>query len=614
MNIKWFGDMKINKKLIISFVVVNALFIILLCIILSMMNLSTKKMQTAYVGYGETAAETAVASAGLQGTQNAVNKLILGAQRGDTAAAEAEVNMMLGVLSDKMDKIGTMTEDEELKRLHRAADKAVNAFLDEAAIVVKAVAEGKIDEAASRAADPEYTSIANNAAVCIEALFDTAYDTGEAQVNAIRGNQSLAVWIMLAGTVIVLALAVGDAMFLSGFISKPVNSMREAAEKLAVGDVNVEITKFYDDELGGLADSLIKMQANIKAQAEVAHIISEGELDMEFASNGESDLLGNAIVTMINEENRVMGGISESVMQIGSGSKEVASASQSLAQGSTEQASAIQQITASITDITERTRVNAEDAKNANELVLLARTDATESTGKMQEMITAMADINVSSENISKIIKVIDDIAFQTNILALNAAVEAARAGVHGRGFAVVADEVRNLAGKSAQAASETAELIEDSIAKVAKGSKLAEETAGALDAISKVIERIVAITNSIAVASNDQATAVAQIDQAIGQVSQVVQTNSATSEQCAAASEELSNQVTRLRDMIARYKLKETHDTDYDDVPVINLPEPDSSYDDFDFDGTSGLPDDDDDFINDVPPVISLDDGYGKY
>lgn len=341
-------------------------------------------------------------------------------------------------------------------------------------------------------------------------------------------------------------------------IRRPIHVLQAAARKLTEGDIQIQLTKYGENELGELTDDFQKLVDNIKYQAQVAGKISEGNLDFDVKVKSSKDVLGNAFAKIVREENEVLGGIREAAEQVAMGADQVSGASQSLAEGATEQASAIQQVTASIDEIAESTRGNSEKAKEANDMVYDVKRKAETGNHQMKDMIMAMEQINQASESISKIIKVIDDIAFQTNILALNAAVEAARAGVHGKGFAVVAEEVRNLAGKSAQAASETAEMIEDSVRKVEQGVKLAEETAHALDEIMADIDKSVSVMNSIAEVAADQATSVTQIDQAIGQVSMVVQTNSATSQQCAAASAELLNQATTLKELMSNFRLME--------------------------------------------------------
>jgi len=348
-----------------------------------------------------------------------------------------------------------------------------------------------------------------------------------------------------------------------GVMAKPLEEVSTVMESISNGYLDVTVNGYYQGSFDVLKQSVNTMGSRFKKIiAEISSVTGEignGNLNIDNVSafGGDFNDISNALNTIISTLNDLLGDINNAAEQVNVGANQISYSSQSLAQGSTEQASSIQELTASITEIAEQTKGNAVDSNKARELATDVMGNAERGNHQMTEMQESMVAINQSSVDISKIIKVIDDIAFQTNILALNAAVEAARAGQHGKGFAVVAEEVRNLAARSADAAKETTGLIEGSISKVQQGTKIANETAGALNEIVNGIEEVANLIGNIAKASNEQATGIAQINMGVEQVAQVVQQNSATAEQSAAASEELSGQSVLLKDMIDQFALR---------------------------------------------------------
>ena len=359
------------------------------------------------------------------------------------------------------------------------------------------------------------------------------------------------------------------ALVVSGFnrtldaIIEPIQATSVALDELSKGNLSVSMDGDYQGQHGRIKETMNRTISFLKNYVSdittVLERIGAGDLNQEIRAYYHGDynaakLVINSITTNLSE---VMADIDIGAGQVESGAVQIANAAQALSQGTTEQASSIQELTASIEEVAAETKRNAANANEANERALEVRANAEVGNEQMSKMVAAMVEINESSNNISKIIKVIDDIAFQTNILALNAAVEAARAGQHGKGFAVVAEEVRTLAARSAEAAKETTGLIEGSIDKVTVGTKIADETAQSLVGILNEIEKVTTLVGKIARASNDQAAEIAQVTVGIEQVSNVVQTNAATSEESAASSEELSSQAEMLKQMISTFKLK---------------------------------------------------------
>ena len=374
-------------------------------------------------------------------------------------------------------------------------------------------------------------------------------------------------------TTIIIMIAIGAVavvvgILLSSYITKSIITailqLEVAAKKMREGDFDVEITYQSKDELGVLSDAMRSTIDNLKIvirdTSNMLNEMASGNLTVRTQADpnykGELRPILLSMRKMRDDLNNTMGNIFLASDQVGAGSDQVSNGAQALAQGATQQASSVQELAATINDVSHQIENTAEHAKTAKVENMQSHEQIQVCSQHMDELMRAMANIEAKSHEISKVIKSIEDIAFQTNILALNAAVEAARAGSAGKGFAVVADEVRNLAGKSAEASKSTAILIEDTIAAVSEGASLSQATGQSLQAVVESAQKVLDVVTLISSAAEEQSNSVAQITLAIDQISSVVQTNSATSEESAAASEELSAQAQTLKGLISMFKL----------------------------------------------------------
>ena len=465
---------------------------------------------------------------------------------------------------EKMNKIGLFEEELAVLTEVQAIGVELKAIEDDSVTLVK---NGDLNSAYVILYSNEYENYIAQLSAKLDEFESTIETRTEMEINALSATEK----ITTIATIALLALTLLTQIVLMGYILKnlvsPIIKIKDKMESFSKGDMRSPFNlEENETETGRTARAVREFQDfQIKVIDDIAYLLSE-MADGNFAIHsrcaeeykGDYAPILAALKKIDRKLSSTLSEINTAANQVDSGASQVSSASASLSQGATEQASSIQELSATISIIADMINTNATDADEASSQTNTAGAQMGEANAKMDELVQAMAEISASSDETKKIIKTIEDIAFQTNILALNAAVEAARAGDAGKGFAVVADEVRNLAGKSAEAAKNTTDLIEGTVVAIDRGNALVNDVAERMEKVAAAAGKVAVINGKIASASKEAANAITQVTTGVEQISTVVQNNSATAEETAAASEELSAQSIACKDLVNQFVLRE--------------------------------------------------------
>lgn len=560
-----FKKMKLGKKLIVAFMTVTflaSLSGIILCFAVSSID---SQYGNALINYGFSQGDIGKAIIELDdrvtGAQATINAKTIEA----TAAAQAE----LDVVREEYYRLeglvkNSLTSPEELAIFDNilASLEIFTKFGDEI------IAQGNTNdpEILAQAVERIDTDLIPASEVVADyymELMDLNIETGNKLSESLS---SLTLTIMIGAIALIIASTIASviiALRISKSITGGITQVEEAANKMAEGNYDVDVTYTGYDEIGSLADSIRKMTTVTKA------IIADLSRGLALVGNGDFNIsatvefpgvfqeLEKSVYTICSGLSETLSNINDTASLVDSGSEQVSMGSQSMSQGATDQASSVEELLASVNEVSEQIQKSAENTKTTKKVVNETQEVVAVGNQQMEKMIIAMNDIKTSSSKIQNIVKTIESIASQTNLLSLNAAIEAARAGDAGKGFAVVAEEVRSLAEESANSTKDIIILVENSMTAVEEGTKIAAETAASLQEIVSKTESVVTLIDEIAETTLEQAEYMKQIGNAVDQISAVVEENSATAQESAASSEELSSQSKILKESIEKFNLQ---------------------------------------------------------
>lgn len=580
-------NLSVAKKLAVSFTIIISLFAIL---ILDVIFSGMQPISNAFTGFYNGAYKVVYTTEHLNLALHALEKNVLMMITTEDKAKAAEYQEEFIRQSELINEdIATLE-----KNLTLQSNKDKLAELVSGSTTGQTLNEKILDlykkgdkEGAIKLYFSDYIASASASRDLSTAIRDSAKEVADQYYDNAHQSEIKAYFIIGISTLVILAGVVLLCIYVVRSIKRPIREVETAMKKLSSGDLSADVKYISKDELGVLADSVRTMVKELSGYiSNIAYItgeISEGNMTISIDTDYQNDFapIKKSMEQIIVSLNDTLLQISTASHQVAAGSEQMSAGAQALSQGATEQASSIEELAASITEVSEMIRQNASHAQQASNNMDETTLGIEHGDQQMQNLVVAMNEIERTSGEIERIIKTIDDIAFQTNILSLNAAVEAARAGEAGKGFAVVADEVRNLASKSAEAAKETTVLIQSTLAAIKNGSAMVTETGKSLDQISDKAQIVNELVKKIAEASDTQASSIQQINVGINQISSVVQTNSATAEESAASSEELSAQAETLKTLVSHFKLKnDTREiSSSNQSPYLQMVEGDKKY-----------------------------------
>lgn len=557
---KDFKNLKMNERLQKVFSLLNCLMVVSAVFALLCFQLIGSNMKSFYYKEYETTKMQMEIRRDLQ----TINKRVLWsiASRDSATITENKEDFKerFAKIEKYIEKINNNLKD---KQLNEEITSAWEVFSKDTLLMLNLTMVGH-NETAVEYYRTNFNPISEQLADSLGKVGDASDEAAETKYKFSLFVQYGAALLMLVVAVLSIIVGVKKGKKLTESIVTPLDEIKDASKQIAEGNLHVDITYESEDEIGQVAESLRTSISKIAEYIDDLDImmgsIAEGNfnctLQNEFVGDFKNiELSLDSLTSKISES---LEKIEEVAGQVASGAGQIADASNSLAEGAMDQAGIVEELSATVNEVTQRISHNAGQADEISKEVSGMAGGMIEGNQRMQEVVQAMQTIDETAKEIEKIIDTINEIASQTNLLALNASIEAARAGEAGKGFAVVADQVSLLAGQSAEAANTTTQYIKRSLQAVQQGKYVADETAERLNAVAGNADIITESVDSIAVASNEQSDSAKQIDVGIEHIAEVVQTNAATAEESSAASEELAAHAQQLKELVMQFKLKQ--------------------------------------------------------